>query len=51
MTSPLPVSEQNVSVNDEIVRISDLGMGVKFKMTTPEQEANIDSLVNRIPMH
>lgn len=51
MTFPLPVSEENVSLNGEIVRVSDLGMGVKFKMTTPEQEANIDSLVNRIPIH
>jgi non-heme chloroperoxidase len=51
MTFPLPVSEENVSINGEIARISELGMGVKFKMTNPEQEANMDSLVNRIPMH
>jgi hypothetical protein len=51
MTFPLPVSEENVSLSGEIVRISELGMGVKFKMTSPEQEANMDSLVSRIPMH
>lgn len=51
MTFPLPISEENISINGEIARISELGMGVKFKMANPEQEANIDSLVNRIPMH
>jgi len=51
MTFPLPISEENISINGEIVRVTELGMGVKFKMANPEQEANIDSLVNRIPMH
>jgi pimeloyl-ACP methyl ester carboxylesterase/Tfp pilus assembly protein PilZ len=51
MTFPLPISEENISINGEIARISELGMGVKFKMDNPKQEANIDNLVNRIPMH
>ena len=51
MTFPLPVSEENININGEIARISELGMGVRFKMTNPEQEANIDSLVNSIPVH
>jgi pimeloyl-ACP methyl ester carboxylesterase len=51
MTFPLPISDETISINGEIARISELGMGVKFKMTRPEQESNIDSLVNRIPLH
>ena len=51
MTFPLPVSEENININGEIARISELGMGVRFKMTNPEQEANIDGLVNSIPVH
>jgi len=51
MTFPLPISEEDISLNGEIARMSELGMGVKFKMPNPEQQANIDSLVNRIPMH
>jgi non-heme chloroperoxidase len=51
MTFPLPVSEENISMKGEIVRISEPGIGVKFKMASPEQEANIDSLVSRIPIH
>jgi len=51
MTFPLPVSEENISLNGEIARTSELGMGVRFRMTTPEQQANIDSLVNRIAVH
>jgi pimeloyl-ACP methyl ester carboxylesterase len=51
MTFPLPISEESISIDGEIARISELGMGVKFKMANPEQEANMDSLVSRIPMH
>ena len=51
MTFSLPISEENININGEIARISELGMGVKFKTANPEQEANIDSLVNRIPLH
>ncbi len=49
MTFPRPISEENISMNGDIVRVSDLGMGVKFKMTNPEQEASLETLVNRIP--
>ncbi len=51
MTFPLPISDEDISIDGEIARISGLGMGVKFKMASPEQEATIDNLVNRIPMH
>ena len=46
MVFPLPVSKENIKIKGEIVRISELGIGIKFKMSNPRQEAIIESLIN-----
>jgi Tfp pilus assembly protein PilZ len=45
MVFPLPVSKENIRIKGEIVRVSELGIGVQFKMANPRQEAIIESLI------
>jgi hypothetical protein len=46
MVFPLPVSKANIRIKGEIVRVTELGIGVKFKMANPRQETVIESLIN-----
>ena len=46
MVFPLPVSKANIRIKGEIVRVTDLGIGVKFKMANPRQETVLESLIN-----
>jgi len=48
MVFPLPISREHVRIAGEIVWVSDMGIGVKFKMTKHRQETLIKGLVELI---
>ncbi len=45
---PLPISQQHIMLDGEIVWATQLGMGVKFQMIKPEEEERISNLVDMI---
>jgi len=48
MVFPLPVSRERIRITGEIAWVSDMGIGVKFKMTEHRQETRIKGLVELI---
>jgi Tfp pilus assembly protein PilZ len=45
---PLPISQEHIMLDGEIVWATKQGMGVKFKMIKPEEAEKIEGLVDRI---
>jgi hypothetical protein len=45
---PLPMSQEHIMLNGEIVWATQQGMGVKFQMISPEEERRISHLVDMI---
>ncbi|MGD8228966.1 MAG: PilZ domain-containing protein [Desulfobacteraceae bacterium] len=48
MVFPLPISRQHIRITGEIAWVSDMGIGVKFKMTRDRQKRMIKGLVELI---
>jgi len=48
MIFPLPISHQQIRITGEIAWVSDMGIGVKFKMTRDRQKTMIKGLVELI---
>lgn len=48
MIFPLPISRETIRITGEIAWASEMGIGVKFKVTDNRQEAMLESLVDMI---
>lgn len=48
MVFPLPISHQQIRIIGEIAWVSDMGIGVKFKMSKDRQKTMIKGLVELI---
>ncbi|NVM26766.1 MAG: PilZ domain-containing protein, partial [Desulfobacterales bacterium] len=48
LTFPLPDYQKHIKIIGEIVRVTQQGIGVKFKTVNQDQEVMIESLLKRL---